>query len=139
MPSLPTLSIDDLLLAWAAQDPPRQPFRVSHVLGSLELPPAVRPEVLQYLVAQCPWKLTVVLVPLCANGHRGSPVPATYVTRDNGTTWAPTALMDPPSDACPSCSTAYQPEEEWLVEFLFALPFQHQANDVRRRGRVGSR
>ncbi len=133
MPSLSTVAIDDLLLAWAAQDPPRQPFRVSHVIGSLDLPPAVHPEVLRYLVAQCPWKLALALVPLCGNGHRGVPVPATYVPRDNGTAWDPKPLADPAPGPCPSCSSPYRPDPDWLVEFVFSLPFQHQAMDARRR------
>lgn len=108
--TIPVIDIDDLLREWAAHDPPLEPFTLSHVIGSLELPASSRDQVWNYLLAERPWKLTMIAVSVCENDHRGELFPIDEIPENL-------------HDECHICGASYVPPAQWPVGFLFTATF----------------
>lgn len=106
---IPILTIDDLVLAWAAQSP-APIFTVSHVVGSLHLSPDQADEIARYLETGCGWKYFRVAYATCPRGHQGA-------------VYALDALPDPSTMRCDECNGRLAPHAEWVTAYQFSPSF----------------
>lgn len=69
--TIPYIEINNILQAWAENDPPIEDFTVENVLASVGLPVSAYDDVLRYLMSKSGFELVPMKMLLCPKNHKG--------------------------------------------------------------------